>query len=42
MRVTERCPRLPREVVESLSLEILKSPVDLVLGSLLEQEAWTR
>jgi len=35
LRVTEAWPRLPREVVESPSLEILKSHLDAVLCSLL-------
>ena len=35
LRVTEPWPRLPREVVESPSLEILKTHLDKVLCSLL-------
>jgi len=35
LRVTKHCHRLPREVVESPSLEILKSHLDMVLDSLL-------
>ncbi|KFV80357.1 hypothetical protein N308_07616, partial [Struthio camelus australis] len=34
VRVTEHWHRLPREAVESPSLEIFKSCVDRVLGSL--------
>jgi len=45
--VTEPWHRLPREVVESPSLEIFKTRLDKVLGSLLWvtllwQGAWTR
>ncbi|KAK4817250.1 hypothetical protein QYF61_005463, partial [Mycteria americana] len=36
VRVTEHWHRLPREVVESPSLEILKGYMDMVLGSLLQ------
>ena len=35
MRVTEHWNRLPREVVESPSLEIFKAHLDAYLGSLL-------
>ena len=47
LRVTELWPRLPREVVESPSLEILKTRLDKVLCSLLwvtllQQGGWTR
>ena len=34
VRVTEHWHRLPREVVESPSLEIFKSHLDMVLGNL--------
>ncbi|KFV99513.1 hypothetical protein N327_09483, partial [Fulmarus glacialis] len=33
VRVTEHRRRLPREVVDSPSLEILKSRLDMVLGN---------
>ena len=47
LRVTEPWNRLPREVVESPSLEIFKAFLDKVLRSLLwvtllRQEGWTR
>jgi len=47
LRVTEHWNRLPREVVESPSLEIFKTPLDKVLCSLLwvtllRQGRWTR
>jgi len=46
LRVTEPWPRLPREVVESPSLEIFKTRLDKVLCSLLwvtllRQGGWT-
>jgi len=45
-RVTEPWPRLPREAVESPSLQIFKTRLDKVLCSLLwvtllQQEGWT-
>ena len=47
VQVMEHWNRLPREVVESPSLEIFKGHLDVVLGSvlwvsLLEQWCWTR
>jgi len=47
LRVTEPCPRLPSEAVESPSLEIFKTHLDKVLCSLLWvtmlwQEGWPR
>ena len=47
LRVMEHGNRLPREVVESPSLEIFKTRLDEVLCSLLwvtllRQEGWTR
>jgi len=45
LRVTEPWPRLPREAVESPSLEIFKTRLDKVLYNLLtllRQEGWTR
>ena len=47
LRVTEHWNRLPREAVESPSLEIFKTHLDKVLCSLLwvtllQQEGWTR
>jgi len=41
LRVTEHWNRLPREVVESASLEIFKTRGDKVLCSLLWQGGWT-
>jgi len=41
-RVTEPWHKLPGEVVESPSLEILKTLLDVVLCSLLQQGGWTR
>ncbi|KFV76516.1 hypothetical protein N308_12301, partial [Struthio camelus australis] len=35
VRVTEHWNRLPREVVESASLEIFKTRVDVILGNML-------
>lgn len=35
LKVTKHWHRVPRGVVESLSLEIFKSPLDTALGSLL-------
>jgi len=32
---------VPKEAMESPSLEILKSHLHMVLGNLLEQEGWT-
>jgi len=47
LRVTEPWNRLPREVVESPSLEVFKTRLDKVLCSLLQvtllrQGGWTR
>ena len=47
VRVTKPWHRLPREAVESPSLEIFRSHLDMVLGNqlcvaLLEQRGWTR
>jgi len=46
VRMTEHSNRLPRELVEPLSLGTFKSPLDRVLGNLfyrnmLEHEPWT-
>ncbi|KFV72680.1 hypothetical protein N308_10570, partial [Struthio camelus australis] len=35
VRVTEHWKRLPREVVESASLEIFKTRLDVILGNML-------
>jgi len=47
VRMTEHWHRLPKEAVESPTLEIFKSHLDMLLGSrlqepLLEQGGWTR
>jgi len=47
VRVTEHWQRLPKEVVESPSLELFKTLLDMALGSLLkvallEQGGWTK
>jgi len=34
--VAKHCHRLPREVVESSSLEIFKSHLDMILGNLFQ------
>lgn len=36
VQVTKQCHRLPREIVEYSSLEIFRSHLDMVVGSLLE------
>jgi len=46
VRVTEHWHRLPREVMESPPLEILRSHLDMVLGhqlkvTLIKQGVWT-
>ena len=45
--VTDHWPRLPRDIVESPSLEIFKTQLDTVLGNWLwvaqlEQRCWAR
>ena len=47
VRVTEHWHRLPREIMETPSVEILNSRLDMVLGNwlwvaLLEQGSWIR
>jgi len=42
LRVTEPWNRLPRGIVESPSLEIFKTLLDMVLCNLLWQGSWTR
>jgi len=47
VRVTKHWHRLPRQVVDSPSLEIFKSHLEMVLGNwllvaLLEQSGWIR
>lgn len=36
MKVVKCCHMLPREVVDSLSLEIVKTWLDIVMGNLLQ------
>ena len=42
VRVMEHRNRLPREAVESPSLEIFKARLDAYLGNLLWQGGWTQ